>query len=89
MFNSVEQQLARAELQDREFAHAHHSDVCDQSGSMTRTARSTVYEPNLIQNESGATFLSVTDGDDEDTMTVESSQLEHVPPSLSLVDHVL
>ena len=40
-------------------AQVRHSDVSGESGSFVRMARSTRHEPNLIQNESGTTLLSV------------------------------
>ena len=61
----------------------HHSDVSGQSGSIARRARSTGYEPNVIQNESGTNFMSIADGDDEDLMTVENSHLGQAPSSLA------
>ena len=57
--------------------------------SIARTARSTSYDPNLIQHESGTHFMSTPDGDDEDLRRIANSQLEEVPYSPSLEDHVL
>ena len=60
-------------------AHVLHPDVGDRSGSLARTALCTGYEPNFIQPQSNPNFISIADGDDEDLMTVESSQLGQAP----------
>ena len=46
-----------------------------QFGSVVRVARSTGYDPNLFQNESGPKCLSSADGDDQDLMRKENSQV--------------
>ena len=88
MYNSIVQHIAH---------HFERQVICAASASLGRKwsvcsissiARSTSYEPNFIQNESGANVLSVADGDDEDLMGSGSFQLGHAPSSLSLEDHV-
>ena len=54
-----------------------------------RTERSTGYRPNVGVNESETTFMSIADGDDDDLIGIENSQLGQVPLVLSLEDHVL
>ena len=63
-------------------AQVHQADVKGRSGSIVRTARSTGHEPNLIQYESGTHLMSIADGDDEDLMGMDNSQLEQAPFSL-------
>ena len=63
-----------------------HSYVSGQSRFHAAIARSTGYEPNLIQNERGTFGLSISDGDDEEN---ENSQLEQAPYSPGLENHVL
>ena len=88
MYDAIVQHVAhRVECQDIS-AQVRHSDVSGQTGSRARTARSTSDEPNLIQNERGTTYMSIADGDDEDPMGIENSQLEQAPSSLSIEDHV-
>ena len=65
----------------------HDSDVSGQSGHSARTARSTGYEPNLIQNESGTTFVSIADGDDEYLIGIGNLPFGQAPPPKSLEDH--
>ena len=43
---------------------------------LARTGRSTGYEPDLIQNESGTKCMSSAVGDDEDLIGIENSQFE-------------
>ena len=48
MFTTVAQQVAHQAVDQGTPAQVHHSDVGDQSGSITRNAHSTGCEPNLI-----------------------------------------
>ena len=89
MFDSVVEHIAHHVERQDTFAQEHHSDGSGQSSSVARTARSTGYDPNLIQYESGTHFMSIPDGDGEDLRRVANSQLEEVPSSLSLEYHVL
>ena len=43
-------------------------------------ARSTGYEPNVCPDESENQLMLIVDGDDEDLMGTESSQLGQTPP---------
>ena len=52
-----------------------HPDVGDQCGALFRTALSTGYEPNFVLPHSYPNFISAANGEDEDQMTVEHSQL--------------
>ena len=82
MYKSVVQQIAHhVERQDIS-AQVHQADVKGRSGSIVKTARSTGHEPNLIQYESGTRLMSIADGDDEDLMGMDNSQLEQAPFSL-------
>ena len=56
---------------------------------MIRTARSTGYEPNHVQIESGTTFMSISDGDDEDLMGFANVQLGQAKSSPCLEDDAL
>ena len=67
----------------------HHSDVSGQSGSIARSARSTGYEPNLIQNESGTNVMSIADGDVEDPMGIGRSRERFTEQSLHATSLVL
>ena len=69
--------------------HVHRSDVSGQSGYNVRTARSTGYEPNVALDESGTTFRSIADGDDEDLLGIQSFHLGQAPTFFSPEDHVL
>ena len=53
-------------------AHVHHSDGSGQSGDNARIARSAGCESNGGLDESGQTFMSIADGDDEDQMGIEN-----------------
>ena len=64
MYYAVVQQSAHLVEGQDVFAQVQHSDVSGRPGSITRTARSTSYEPNL-QNEKLKNFMSAVDGDDE------------------------
>ena len=45
--------------------------------------------PTSFIMKGGAHFISIADGDDDDLVGTENSELEQAPSSLSLEDHVL
>ena len=75
---SVVQQIAHHVERQNFSWQVQHSDVSDQPGSAARTARSTGYDPNFRQNESGTMYISIADGEDEDLMRVENSSSDKI-----------
>ena len=78
MFDSVVQQMAHHV--ERLYIYIY-SYICARASlgrkwSIARTLRSTSYDPNLIQHESGTHFMSIPDCGDEDLRGIANSQLE-------------
>ena len=79
MHDAVALQLAHRVACQGISAQVHQSDASGQPGYNARTERSTGYEPNVGVDECETTFMSIADGDDDDLIGIESSQLGQVP----------